>query len=66
MAELKPCPFCGGEAEIEHIFRFGTDYSFVRCVKCRVITKPIIKSFLYSSDERAAEAWNRRVNDAAD
>lgn len=62
MDNLKPCPFCGYRAEIEHTFIFGNDYSLVRCVKCRVKTEPIMKSFTYSSDERAAEAWNRRAD----
>lgn len=60
MPELKPCPFCGGEAELEHIRISHSDYSRIRCVKCIAKTELIIKSFTYSSDERAAEAWNRR------
>lgn len=36
MDELKPCPFCGGEA---HIFNMETlGYSFVRCGKCGIGT----------------------------
>ena len=63
MDELKPCPFCGGKAEIEHEYIFGFEYSTIKCEKCRVKTAPIKVSFTYSSDERAAEAWNRRTND---
>lgn len=63
MAELKPCPFCGGEAELEHPHSFGVsfEYSGVRCIKCRARIEPILKSFSYSSDELAIEAWNRRT-----
>lgn len=59
MSELKPCPFCGGEAKLEH------DYiiSFVKCVECDVRTVGYHVSPEYSSDARAAEVWNRRMND---
>ena len=65
MAELKSCPFCGGEAELEHPHSFGSslEYSGVRCIRCRARTEPILKSFAYSSDEKAIEAWNRRAED---
>ena len=33
MAELKPCPFCGGEAHIEHEYA-GVGHSYVCCKKC--------------------------------
>lgn len=53
---LKPCPFCGGEAEL-----VGNGYFFdVSCknIKCRGCT-----SCLDSKTEaEAIEAWNRRVN----
>lgn len=60
MYKLKPCPFCGGEAEIEHQYIFGREYSMVKCKECGAETLPILISFTYSSDERATEAWNRR------
>ena len=68
MAELKPCPFCGGEAAIhacgeiandELSVIFGTKVG-VHCMGCHVATLP------YDSEEDAAEAWNRRNDDAAD
>lgn len=64
MDKLKPCPFCGGKAELENSMR--ENCSRIKCTKCRVKTEAFIKSFKYSSDQLAAEAWNRRVNDAAD
>lgn len=37
MVELKPCPFCGGEAEYVHLrHRDGVSHGYVRCKKCRI------------------------------
>ena len=61
MAELKPCPFCGGEARIGvklAIFSmdvYDEDY-YVFCTECAVHTIEC------EDDEVATEVWNRRVN----
>ena len=63
MTELKPCPFCGGDAELGHTditSEYG-ETSFVFCKKCSANGKMIRKSFKHSSDELAIEAWNRRA-----
>ena len=57
--QLKPCPFCGGEAKLDHLIKS----SIVWCKDCRASTKSIEFSPEYSSDEKVIEAWNRRVND---
>ena len=52
--ELKPCPFCGGEAEL-----FGTTESgifYVECLNCDVNGN-------FDMPEEAIAAWNRRVSD---
>lgn len=59
MAELKLCPFCGGEAKLEHLCKS----SIVYCKCCRASTRSIELSPEYASDEKAIEAWNRRVED---
>ena len=59
MAELKPCPFCGGEAVLEHDY-CARGYSYVRCGKCGVKGFMFCMKFNKSSDEEAIEAWNRR------
>mgnify|MGYP002508214868 CR=1 FL=1 len=55
MDELKPCPFCGGEANINHgngIFkRF-----YVYCVKCKARHPNRL------TRECAIDYWNRRFN----
>ena len=46
--ELKPCPFCGGEAEKRD--------GFVECKYCGASTW-----CFFESVEDAVEAWNKRV-----
>ena len=68
MAELKPCPFCGGKAGA----RRGYDvdgyitYSIV-CHKCGTgIFRAVPKEWVwdaYTSPSEAAEAWNRRAGE---
>ena len=51
MEELKPCPFCGGEAE-----DFGVDVFWVTCKNCHIGTES------FDTLQEAIEAWNRRAN----
>lgn len=54
--KLKPCPFCGGKADIlgENKYLPGT---IVHCTECQVETP------MYKNREDAIKAWNRRVQD---
>lgn len=61
--ELKPCPFCGGEAEISHGRFDGKDTSYVVCKRCMARGEFFTISFKRSSDDMAIEAWNRRVTE---
>lgn len=65
--DLKPCPFCGGEAYMAQNY-LGQKY--VRCVECGagVWGKDtddwsISKMGEKRAEKAAADAWNRRVND---
>ena len=62
MDDLKPCPFCGGEAGIVHGAKrkvLGDDrYVYGDCVYCTVCDAQI-----FSSQRRATEMWNRRIQD---
>lgn len=62
-AELKTCPFCGGEAEI-HICMVVDENNIgiirqgqtgVHCTNCRTATH------IFDNEDEAIEAWNRRV-----
>lgn len=54
MSELKPCPFCGGEAGYESTqHKYGVVHS-IYCEECGVETARL-------SRDEAIEAWNRRV-----
>ena len=63
MTELKPCPFCGGKAELKtfwggfHIRRY---INVVQCTSCRA------NSGEWKIKPKAIEAWNRRVTDERD
>ena len=51
--ELKPCPFCGGEARR---YYGGYDSHGVACKKCTA------KIYGYASKASATRAWNRRAD----
>ena len=50
--DLKPCPFCGGEASM----RYVCGEYFVLCKSCSG------SGTIVNAEKKAAEAWNRRVN----
>lgn len=59
--ELKPCPFCGGEAEVSYGYTFGAEYQYQpNCTKC------YCSLGIYDSEEEAIEAWNRRTDNETD
>ena len=69
-AELKPCPFCGGEARLQFGFprqqRQGVRVAFVQCHKCRAKTETVKQlPFMAWQDCKryAIEKWNRREGD---
>ena len=64
--ELRPCPFCGGAAEISYGRFGGKDTSYVMCRKCAAQGEFFVVSPKYASNERAIEAWNRRMSDGRD
>lgn len=53
MMKLKPCPFCGGEAELVN----GWVLQWVRCKNCTAQIAPFKEPY----DENAIEMWNCRV-----
>ena len=59
--KLKPCPFCGGIGKLETA-GINNNYSFVKCKECGAGSRAFRISNEYCSDEKAAEAWNRRTD----
>lgn len=54
--KLKPCPFCGGEAEL-----FSGKIHTSSGVGCRNKPHPDFTMFGFANDREAIKAWNSRV-----
>ena len=58
--ELKPCPFCGGKAEV--LTDENEEY-YVSCTECTALLGYCTDTWGdYSTEDEAIEAWNRRAN----
>ncbi|MDD4566088.1 MAG: Lar family restriction alleviation protein [Eubacteriales bacterium] len=55
MNELKPCPFCGGEAKLMNYNGFGVQCKDEICIGHDLLPACVTR-------EDAIAAWNRRVN----
>ena len=65
MAELKSCPFCGGEAKYVELYasrESGESSGYIRCAKIiPCVAQPNVRS-----KEYCYKKWNRRADNAAD
>ena len=61
--ELKPCPFCGGEASLINTFALGCECKSVQCIRCKAKVNNFSAQTKEISAQLATAAWNRRVND---
>lgn len=57
--ELRSCPFCGGEAVIEHNSEYDDEGYAVRCSECGIESPNCC-----SDEHEAAQWWNRRAGNA--
>ena len=65
MTELKPCPFCGGKAEVFSDVTFKAETGekiaeikfFAWCTDCPALVSG-------DTENEAIDAWNRRTNNA--
>ena len=60
--DLKPCPFCGGEADV--IGHYGDATFTVVCWNRAICGMRVETLHLTNSPEEAAAVWNRRAGDA--
>lgn len=55
MYDLKPCPFCGGEAILETVDGNSQEECYIYCPECD------FESGVYSEPKFIVEKWNRRT-----
>lgn len=56
--ELKPCPFCGGKAEIK---KDEGQYVNIKCTQCPCD----MGRYWFTRQTDAIKAWNRRFNNGS-
>ena len=62
MEKLKPCPFCGGKAEmLINEYRDSRKEYLAACTECDGMVER-----WRETEKEAVEQWNRRVNDKED
>ena len=68
--EIRPCPFCGGKAELVAVVYKGMGSYCVQCQTCGAQSRYCAMDACFISDmnggnpsgERAVNAWNRRAS----
>ena len=66
--ELKPCPFCSGEAKFRHIGKGSNKHELgvlIRCTNCGASTEifyPLGWTSYKARKQNVIEKWNRREN----
>ena len=60
MPELKPCPFCGGEAKVHFYPELGGRFA-VMCESDFSVCNVKPRTGWFRAKKKATEAWNRRA-----
>ena len=58
--KLKPCPFCGGDAEITVALEAGTNAFKVACCNC-LASSAVVFAVEESPEPRLIQFWNTRA-----
>ena len=68
MEKLKPCPFCGSEADIHERYRKGTANRKMFWIECKTCWVAQYHGDIggYRTKAKATDAWNRRVERGED
>lgn len=67
--KLKPCPFCGGKAELNYERIQGEDKGFwaqIICCVCHGRSGGTWAGSYNAAERKEVKAWNRRANDETD
>lgn len=56
--DLKPCPFCGGRADV---VQHGWDIAAVECDDCNATTRTYACDSVEEAESHAVNAWNERL-----
>jgi Lar family restriction alleviation protein len=59
--ELKPCPFCGGEAEVNIFIISSGIIAGCMCTSCFASSNRFVSPDEDDAKAAVTEAWNRRV-----
>lgn len=58
--QLKPCPFCGGEAKVLYIDDLRFHHVVVGCSKCWCEVKKTLGNYEKYDIEKTIKKWNTR------